>query len=59
MQFNIEFLQTTCLRASIYRLQKSKIESGSILLEGTRMVAEGVRTFNYAIGFLNLHDIVS
>jgi hypothetical protein len=30
MKFNVEFFQITCLKATIYRLQKTYIESESI-----------------------------
>jgi len=59
MEFNTEFLQTTYLGASIYRLQESKIEFGSIFLCGVQTVADGVWTDNYAIGFLNSLEILS
>jgi len=58
MEFNTEFLQPTCLGASIYRLQISKIESSSIFLGHIQTVAEGIRMDNCAIGFPNSLEIL-
>jgi hypothetical protein len=50
-EFSIEFLQITCLGASIYRLQKTKTKSNTISLGGVRTIIKDVRTDNCATGF--------
>jgi hypothetical protein len=57
MKFNTKFLQTTCLGASIYRLQESKFGSDLNYLGGVQIVAEGIRTDNCATSFPNSNDI--
>jgi len=52
-KFSIEFLQITCLGASIYKLQKTKTESDTIYLGGVQTVVEGVQMNNCATGFSN------
>jgi hypothetical protein len=59
MEFTTEFLQITCLGASIYRLQKIKTESDTIFLGSVWTVAEGVWTNNCATGFPNSLNILS
>jgi len=59
MEFTTEFLQTTCLGASIYRLQEFKFASDLNYLAGIQTVAEGVRTDNYATSFPNSYNILS
>jgi hypothetical protein len=59
MEFTTEFLQTTCLGASIYRLQESKFASDLNYLGSVWTVVESVRTDNCAIGFPNSHNILS
>jgi hypothetical protein len=59
MEFTPEFLQTTCLKASIYRLQESKFAFELNNLGGVRTVAKGVRTDNCVIGFPNSLEILS
>jgi hypothetical protein len=52
MKFTSEFLQITCLGTSIYRVQKTKIDSDTIFLAS-------VRPDNCAIGFPNSMNILS
>jgi len=59
MEFTTEFLQTTCLGVSIYRLQESKFVFDLNYLSCVRKVAEGVWTDNCATDFPNLYDILS
>jgi len=59
MEFTTEFLQTTCLGVSIYRLQESKFGSDLTYLGSIQTVAKSDQTDNCATGFPNSHDILS